>query len=302
VLQGVTLRARAAASSALRGIHRSAAVGVSVDFAEHRAYTPGDDLRHLDWKVLARTNRLYVKRYQQESQLNVLLAVDASGSMAFCSETVPAWRKYDHAVAAAAAVAHLALRQGDQVGLAELLPTARPRQRLSAGRGHGEAILQALARCEPTGQRASEADESVTPPAPDFAALNAQLGQPGLIVVLGDLFAPVSAWEEGLARLHHRGHDVVLLQVLDPAERFFPFRAPTMFRGLEGEAPMAVEPGALRAAYREALQRHQDAIREVARRFGFDHLVMDSSESRGPPLGRLMARRAPRVQQGRGRG
>ena len=321
-LGSIELRARMAVEGLMTGMHRSPFHGFSVEFAQHRPYVPGDDTRFLDWKVYARTDKLYLKQYQQETNLDMVLLVDCSGSMAYASNddeksrgmAIPRrWRKFDHAATVAAAMAHLALEQQDRVGLTVFADHARSATRLSNNHGHWRSITEALQhesatltntpQAEPERRRSEGSDPAdQTDAATDFTALFdrivAKLTQRSLIVLVSDLFDDIANLERGLARLHHRRHDVILLQTLDPAERTFPFRDPTDFRGLEHEGKLPLDPAALRTAYLEELNKHLRGVERLARRFRFDYLLLDTAESVGPPLSHFLAYRAARIAKG----
>lgn len=330
----IELRARMAVEGLMTGMHRSPYHGFSVEFAQHRPYVPGDDTRFLDWKVYARTDKLYLKQYQQETNLDMVLLVDGSGSMGYSSwgqaagtasgdlrwiadpraaprPTDPSapssWTKFDHAATIAAAMAHLALRQQDRVGLTLFAEDMRSATRLSNNQAHWHGIAEALQqqRDELTaGARAAALhyDAADAPEAIDFAGLFervvAKLTQRSLVILISDLFDDPANLERGLARLHHRRHDVILLQTLDPAERAFPFRDPSEFLGLEREGRLPLDPAALRDAYLEELEAHLHQIEQLARRFHFDYLLLDSAESLGPPLSHFLAHRAARIARG----
>lgn len=297
------LRARMIAEGVTSGMHRSPYQGPAVEFAEHRAYVPGDDLRHLDWKVFGRTDKLHLKRFQQETTLDVLVMVDASGSMGYGTLEVKSgwggtsasgrrrrWTKFDHAVATAAAVAYLSLQQRDRVGLATYSDGARASLRRSAGRDQWRSIVQVLAGA------------SVGGVADLPRSLEQALAQsPGrlLVVLVSDLLGPIEPLRQALAICRHRRLDVVLLEVLDRAELRFPLREEAPFEGLEGEPTIEADPRAVRREYLEALRAHLDAVHRTARSFGFDHLVMDSHDSVGPALALLLARREAMLRTGR---
>jgi len=284
---GIELRARLIVEGLMTGMHRSPYQGYSIEFAQHRQYAPGDDLRHLDWKVFGRTDKLYLKQYQQETNLDLALIVDASGSMAYGSPTRrgESWRKFDHATAAAAALAYLALHQQDRVGLIVFADRVLDRARPSGSHGQWRAVINALTAQpvdRPT-QFRRVVDESLS-----------VLTQKSLVVVISDLFDETgeAGLNSALARLRYRGHDVIVLQTMDHQELAFDFRVPTRFLGLEDEGRIDLDPKALREAYLEALQRHIDEVREVTRRYGYDHALVDTSQSLGPVLSEVLARRA----------
>jgi len=298
------LRARLVVEGLMSGMHRSPYQGVSVEFAQHRQYTPGDDIRHLDWKVFGRTDKLYLKQYQKETNLDLVILVDQSGSMAYSSHMGSRqhlWRKYDHAACIAAAMAYLALRQQDRVGLVLFTDRMRTATRLSNSHDHWRTIVETLTDAAPalmdvTGHMG---DDKTTDLARLFDETLARTRQRSIIVLISDLFDEPAALERGLARVQHRGHDLVVLQTLDPAEVSFPFRTPTDFVGLEGEPRLGLDPAALRKAYIEVMLEHQRQMLAVTRRFRFDHVVLDTSEPPGPALSRFLAHRSAMVDRRR---
>ncbi len=340
---GLDLRARMIVEGLMTGMHRSPFQGFSIEFAQHRPYVAGDDLRFLDWKVYGRTDKLYLKQYQRETNLDLVLMVDVSGSMGFgCGRelkrelkvksqklkvgdkktkgqtgenvgrnaggnvggNVGGWRKYDHAAALAAAMGYLALEQQDRVGVVLFADQIRANVRPSNAKGHWRPILQALNSAEVDGPReegqALRVDDKGGRNGTDLGRLldqmAAKLTQRSLLVLISDLFDDPAGLEQGLARLHHRRHDVLVLQVMDHAELTFPYRSPSEFSGIEAEGKLNIDPAALRDAYLEALDHHQRQVIETCRKFQFDHLLLDSSESLGPPLSHLLAKRAAAIR------
>lgn len=290
------LRAKMIVEGVMSGLHRSPYQGMAVEFAEYRQYAPGDDLRHLDYKVWGRSDKLYVKRYQQETNLDVVLMVDASSSMRFGSLDVKRgwggtassgdagrWTKFDHAVALAVAVSYVCLDRQDRVGMVVFDDEIRAILSRSAARSQWRKIVEML--------RTHAVDRPT-----DFAKTVEQtlgkIGNRALFVVLSDLFEDPETIRTALARFRHRGHDVVLMQILDRSELRFDLDEVAPFEGLEGEGRLRIDPRALRDGYLEALQAHVDAIGRIATGFGFDHHVVDSHASVGPPLAHLLARRA----------
>ena len=299
------LRARLVVEGLMTGMHRSPYQGVSVEFAQHRQYAPGDDIRRLDWKVFGRTDKLYLKQYQKETNLDLVILMDQSGSMAYSSHSRPGehvWRKYDHAACIAAAMAYLALRQRDRVGLVLFSDRMRAATRLSNSHGHWRTVVEtltdaALPPSDPTDQAAG--DDTTTDLARVFDEALARTTRRSIIVLISDLFDEPAAVERGLARVQHSGHDLVVLQTLDPAELTFPFRTPADFVGLEGEGRLGLDPAALRKAYIDVIAEHQQQMLAVTRRFRFDHVVLDTSEPPGPALSRFLAHRAAMVDRRR---
>jgi len=289
----LALRTRRVVEGMMTGMHRSHHHGVSVEFAEHRPYVPGDDLRHLDWKVYGRSDKLYIRQYHQETNLEIRLVLDVSGSMGYRSNLAP-WRKYDHAASLLAALAWLTLEQRDRVGLRVHDQALRAEVRPSGAGGHWHAITTQMEALAP-----GKGAEAATDLEGALTRVTAGGARRGLVVLASDLLGDPDALEDGLARLRHHGHDAVLLQVLDPAEARFPFRAPAAFHGLEGEATLRMDPAALRRGYLEAFEAHQGRLGEMARRFGFEHQVLTTDQPLGPPLAHLLARRHALVERGR---
>jgi uncharacterized protein (DUF58 family) len=300
-VHGLELRARMIVEGLMTGQHRSPYFGYSVEFAQHRQYAAGDDIRHLDWKVFGRNDKLYLKQYQKETNLDLLVLVDTSGSMAYGSKTIQGWRKYDYAATIAAALSFLALKQQDRVGLVLFADKIRQTTRLSNARGHWRSIAEALSSItveydrplfDPYYQEEGGLPERATDLAKMFDQMIAKLSRRSLIVLISDLFDDPSSLQRGLARMRYRRHDVMVLQTLDHAETTFPFRSPSEFFGLEGEGRLPLDPSALREAYLEVLGEHLQQVEQVTRRFGFDHMLLDTSNPVGPPLSHFLARRA----------
>lgn len=276
------LRARMIVDGLMSGMHRSPMQGISVEFAQHRQYVPGDDTRFLDWKVMAKTDKLYLKQYVRETNLDMMVLVDVSASMEYTSgmrftgskpksELMNAgkppsgagrdfkgspptgWRKIDHACALVVALAQLSLNQADRVGLGVFADDVKRSTRLSNSQGHWRDITRALVESqtvgEPSNVKASvETIQGRTNLGVVFDHLLAQLRRKSLVVVISDLFDDIENIERGLARLRYRGHDALVIQVMDPAELSFPFRSVSEFTGLEGEGKLPLDPQAIRKA------------------------------------------------------
>ena len=215
--RGLALVARRLAEGALHGLHRSPFYGFSVEFAEHREYSPGDELKHLDWKVLGRSERYVIKQYEQETNLRGLIVLDRSLSMDYGQKTVTGEEverptKFEYGRTLAAGMTHVLLNQGDSVGLMmatdEITHQLPPR----AHRGQLLSVCATLLDAEP----ASRTD---LPGA--LRQLAAGLGRRSLIVLISDLFDDPEGLFDVLGQLHHRGHEVLIFQVLDPTERDF---------------------------------------------------------------------------------
>lgn len=277
----------------MNGMHRSPYKGLAVEFAEHRQYVPGDETRHLDWKVYGRTDKLYLKQYQQETNLDVILLVDASGSMRYSSlGTKPgwggtqtpkaAWTKYDHATATSIALAHLCLQQRDRIGLATFASDVRSQLKPSNMRDQWRAIVQLLSQ-EPVEQPTNlvkVADQILS-----------SVTNRALFFIVSDLLFDPAQTREAIAKFRHKRHDVVLVQILDPEESQFNFDASAPFEGFEGEARLHVDTRSLRARYLEVFQEHEQQLENASRSLGFDLERLESDKPIGPGLASLFSRR-----------
>lgn len=325
------LRARMIVDGLMTGMHRSPMQGFSVEFAQHRQYVPGDDPRFLDWKVMAKTDKLYLKQYVRETNLDLMVLVDISASMEYTSGTrfvkrpkdelmnqgnapsgagrdfkgkPPAgWRKIDHACALVVALAQLSLNQADRVGLGVFADEVKRSTRLSNSQGHWRDITTALVESAMVGQPSdnkatSDTIEGRTNLGSMFDQLLAQLKRKALVVVISDLFDDAANIERGLARLRYRGHDALVIQVMDPAELSFPFRDVSEFRGLEGEGKLPLDPHAIRKAYLQVVQEHNDQVARTCQKFQIDHILLNTSENLGPPLSHFLAKRTAMISRG----
>lgn len=261
-IDNLDLLARVVVDGFISGLHRTVHLGVSTDFAEHRAYTPGDDVRHVDWRVFARNDRLYVKTYEAETNADVMVALDVSASMGYASGVVS---KLDYARFVAAALGHLASRQGDRLGLATfdsdvveyLAPSGRRR----------DAVLQALDRT-----RAAGAGDPVRA----LARLAERLGRRGILVVISDFYAPPEDTAVALDALRVRGQDVIALHVLDPTERDLDLAGPEVLEDVETGERLPMAPHG-RDRYRALVDAHVAALARLCgdRRIDYDCFVTD---------------------------
>ncbi len=261
-IDNLDLIARVVVDGFISGLHKTVYLGVSTDFAEHRQYSPGDDVRWVDWRVFARTDRLYVKTFEAETNADLVIAIDVSASMGYASHEVS---KLDYARFMAASLAHLASRQRDKVGLVSfdsdlvdyVPPSARRRN----------AILQALDRARAKGRG------DLTRALP---RLSERLGRRGIVVVISDFYAAPADVAVALDSLRVRGHDVIALHVLDPFERDLALSDPAVLEDLETGERVPVTPKG-RAAYRALVDAHVDALSRALgdRRIDYDCFVTD---------------------------
>jgi len=264
----------------LSGKHRSTHKGGCTDFAEFRPYARGDDIRLLDWRHYARSDRYYVKRYDDETNLQALLIVDTSGSMNFGLSTVSKWR---YAQMAAASLAHLLLRQRDSVGLAlvgdSLLDYIKPQPRSS----HLHRLLDLLGSAQPGGASTI---------ANALSELTGRLKRRGMVILLSDCFGDVTALKHMLEQYQLRGHDVLVLQTLAPEELTFPFRREAFFQDLELHRRMQVNPNTVRKAYLKEFQVFMDQLRGALHDIGVDLITLSTGDDLGEVLAYHLRRRA----------
>jgi uncharacterized protein (DUF58 family) len=289
-VRSLELQARLIVEGFLSGMHKSPYHGFSVEFAEHREYVPGDDLKHLDWKVYSRTGRFYLKQYEEETNLTLWLLVDASESMQYGSgprgpDDQPLVRKYDYACMAAAALAYLTLQQQDGVGLVVYDNSVRHFIRPSSQPSHLKQVVNLLNK-GPGRER--------TALAPIFHDLAERIGRRGILVVLSDCFDELDDILGGLKHLRHKRHEVVVMQVLDKAEVEFPFQEATLFRGMEQWPDLLTDPRALRDGYLEQLEGFNRELERGCRMQNIDHVQLRTDASLGVALSSYLAYRLAR--------
>jgi uncharacterized protein (DUF58 family) len=267
-LEGLELRARHVVEGYVSGLHRSPYRGFSIEFAEHREYVPGDDLRYVDWKVFGRSDKFYLKQYEDETNLVSYLVTDTSESMNYKSALAPL-SKLEYAQAVAASLAYLVLHQRDSVGVVTFDREIRALVRASSNPSHLKQILHVLEDVVP---------ERKTAMGPIFHDLAERLHKRGIVLILSDLFDDVDSMLAGLKHLRYRRHDVVVLQILDPAELEFPFRSTTMFRGLEGMPQVLAEPRGVRKAYLREMNQFLQAVKQGCRKLRIDYVQLRTDQ------------------------
>ncbi len=283
-LEGLSLRARRIVEGYVAGLHHSPYHGFSIEFAEHREYAPGDDLRYLDWKVFGRTDKFYLKQFEEETNLICTLLLDVSESMAYRGPAA-AMSKLDYARSAAAALAYLVLQQQDCVGLTTFDHQVRATVRPGSTPAHWKELIRVMEESSPGRETAL---------APIFHELAERTRRRGVVIVLSDLFDEVEAVLTGLKHFRHRRHDVILFHVLDPAELDFPFHDVTRFRGLEGWNDLVVEPRALRQAYLKQFENYLRRLQQGCRAAQIDYVLLRTDRSLGLALASYLAARLRR--------
>ena len=260
------LRARHIVEGFLSGMHRSPYFGQSVEFRQHREYTPGDDLRHVDWKVWARQDRLTVKQFDEDTNLRCTLMVDVSKSMEYGSGHM---NKYEIACTIAASLAYLILQQQDAVGCVTFDEKIRTTVPTRTKRTHLNSIIESLNVQNPSDKT-------------DMAALLRQVAETyprrGVMVLISDLLTEREPLFKGLRLLKQRGHDCLVLHVMDDDELDFTFAGPTRFEGLESDEALNCNPRGLREGYLEALHEFLDEVRHTSAKHGIDYKLIRTSE------------------------
>jgi uncharacterized protein (DUF58 family) len=278
-LENLELRARLVVEGFLQGLHRSPFVGYSIEFATHREYAPGDDLRHVNWKLFARQKRLYVKEYDAETNMNLYLLLDVSGSM-HCAST--GMSKLEYGRTLAAALAYLALKQRDAVGLTLFADGVRSHLAPNSKPHHLNAILQAIAAA--TGRPRSDARKSLHPAA-ELARLR------GLVIIISDLMEDIETIVEGIEHLRFRRHDVVVFHILDPLERDLEIDGNVRFRDLETGEDVTVRTEGIRDEYLEATGRWRARLASECLERMVDHVDLTTADPLDAALVDYLVRR-----------
>jgi uncharacterized protein (DUF58 family) len=281
-IDDLELAARVVVEGLRSGQHRSPLHGYTAEFSQHRPYRAGDDLKYLDWKILARTDRLYSRQFREMTNMGVMLVVDASASMAFPERGVSKWQ---YARVASAALAHLVSTAGDAVGLMTMSGDSLRYQPAKGGRTHLRAITSELARLEPGG---------VWQPQRVLARAAELLSRRGLIVVLSDFYDAEADTQRELRRAATRGHDVAVLQVVSPEEMTFPYSGDLDLEDLETGSRQVVDGGEIRAHYRGAIADFLERCRSLARRAGLDYALFTTDTPPERALRQFLLRRQGR--------
>jgi uncharacterized protein (DUF58 family) len=283
-LGSLPIKARVIVEGALSGLHRASVHGSSVEFSEHKEYSPGDELRHIDWRAYAKGDRYYVKQYEQESQLTVYLVLDASASMMFAGGGIA---KLEYAGLSLAALAYLVVQQQDKVGLLacgdrKIETIVPPRARTT----HLHDLLSVLDQLMTKG---GVGDESPAAALRRISELSRR--RRCLVVLASDLFDTSDDTLQALAALRAQRHDVSVLHILDPHERAFPYEGLTEFQALESTNRMLVNPAAIRRDYLERMEQFLSKCRGTLTAAGIDyHLTSTDRALEATLIELLMAR------------
>ncbi len=254
------LLARLVVEGVMSGLHKSPFKGFSVEFAEHRHYGPGDEIKHIDWRAFGKTDRYFVKEYEEETNLKAYLVVDTSGSMGYTGRTMS---KFDYAGQLAAALAYLMIGQRDAVGLVTFDTAIRSMIPARSAPSHFSILCKTLAAARVGGE---------TPLSGILHDLAERIKRRGLVIVLSDGFDQIDEVSSAFRHLRHRRHEVLFFHVLAPEEEEFPFRRPSRFRNLEKPGHnLLVDPAARRAAYLEKFNAFRAQLKERLAAMGADY-------------------------------
>lgn len=275
------LRAQRVVEGTISGLHRSPLHGVSPEFADYREYTPGDDLKRLDWRAYARSNRYFIKQYEEESNLRATILLDASASMKYRGKR-SAMSKFEYAATVAASLAHLMVKQRDAVGLALVDKQERAWLRPAATTAQMMKLIDLLERAKPD----RETDLAVA-----MTKVCSQIAMRGLVIVLSDLLTDLDAFYTGLGRLQHDGHEILVLHVLDDDEMELPFNDSVLFKDIEGSEQLFAEPWAFRKAYAAAMRTFVEDVQQRCQFCGIDYLLLKTDDDLSLALSHYLHRR-----------
>jgi uncharacterized protein (DUF58 family) len=275
-IRRLELTARRVVEGFLSGMHRSPYFGQSVEFLQHRQYTPGDEIRHIDWKVYARQDRLHIKQYEEETNLRLHLLVDRSGSMAYGEGDA---NKFDYSASLAASLAYLAIRQQDATGLFTFDSRVRDVLPAKSNRFQLNRILQSLLTV------GAEGRTDLPQVAKDVTQV---IARRGLVCIISDLLG-IDELVEGLRVLRSRNHDVALFHVLHDDELDFNFSGATRFEGLESVDFLNCNPRALREGYLEAMNEFLEKTRKACGRLSIDYMLVRTSDPLDAVLAKFLA-------------
>ncbi|MCY3024170.1 MAG: DUF58 domain-containing protein [Planctomycetota bacterium] len=279
-LSNMQLLAKAVVEGFIMGLHKSPYRGFSVEFAEYRAYAPGDDIKHIDWKVYAKTDRYYVKLFEEETNLACHVVLDASGSMAYGSQPLT---KLQYAARMSACLLYFMMGQRDAAGLAIFDTAVRTFLPARLRQSHLQHILTTLEDCQPGGE---------TDLAQPLHNVAETIKKRGLVVLISDLLGDIEPLSYALQHLKFAGHDVIVFQVLDPHEMDFPFDQVTEFTDLESGEKLTTAGRSIRDQYLKQFNAHQAAIRDALADLKIDYALFDTRMPLDAALAEYLYKRA----------
>jgi uncharacterized protein (DUF58 family) len=288
-LRGLELRARSIVAGFISGMHRSAYHGFSVEFAEHRQYVPGDDIRYIDWRILGRSDRFYIKEYEEETNLRCNILVDASKSMAYRGREAK-FSKFEYGCFLAASLAYLLTHQQDAAGLITFDSRVRMRLPPATGKAHLNNFVSVLENTQPD----LSTDVKIL-----FHRLAEELHRRSMVVLISDLLADADDVVSGLEHMCHAGHELVVLHVMDDDEWHFPFVENVMFEGLEDDVRLLADPQSLRNSYLAAVDRFTRRVDATCLKHRGNYVPVNTRDRIDAVLCGYLARRAGLLAGGR---
>lgn len=265
-ISGMELRARTVVEGFIYGLHRSPYRGFSVEFAEYREYTPGDDIRFIDWKVFARSDRYYLKEFEEETNLSCNILLDCSASMGYASDGIS---KMEYSSYLAASLGYLIFQQRDGVGLMTFDNEIRQLIPARNKRGHMLSILRYLEKID----HGTRTELSLP-----LHKIAESINKKGLIILISDLLDDPESVLEGLRHLRFKGHDLIVFHIMDDTELNFPFKNATRFIGMEGESEFMAIPTMVRDTYMKRLNEHIAAFKKGCGRMQIDYHLLNTSQ------------------------
>ena len=284
-VQNLDLAARQIVEGYVSGSHKSPFHGFSAEFAQHREYAVGDDLRYVDWKVYAKSDRYYLKQFEAETNFTCYLLLDCSESMRYKSADA-ALSKWEYGRLVAAALAYVVIKQQDAAGLCTVSDKVNDFLRPASQPTHLKQIYYTLENTPVAGESGL---------GKVFHELAERINRRSLIIIISDLFDDLESVLLGLKHFRHRKHDVSLLQVIDPAEQDFPFQEPVLFHGLENLPEQMVEPRALKKAYQEEFEKFLKTVQRSCRDLKLDYSLIRTDQSLDVALSAFLSHRQSRV-------
>ena len=260
------LRARLVVEGFITGLHKSPYHGFSVEFTEHRQYMPGDEIKHIDWKAYGKTDRFYIKQFEEETNLKSYLIVDTSRSMDYASKGN--LKKFEYVSYVAAALSFMMIEQRDAVGLTLFDEKIRVSLPPRATRSYLKEILKELESAQPANKTGTSASLNL---------IAEQIKRRGLVIVLSDLFDKPESVMTALKHFRHKGHEVVVMHVLDPLERSFAFDGDAIFKDLETQEELMTQPWHIQKAYQQSMQEFLDFYKRQCRDNNIDYVLLDTS-------------------------
>jgi uncharacterized protein (DUF58 family) len=280
-IASLELKARLVVEGFITGLHKSPYHGFSVEFAEHRQYRSGDEIRHLDWKVYARTEKHYIKQYEEETNLRSMIAIDSSASMKYASAKNIS--KFEYASYLAAAIAYLLINQRDSAGIALYDEAIRSYFPASSRRSYLNEMLKAIDETEPSNS---------TGTAKSLDEIAERIRRRGLVVVISDFFDDLQSTLKALNHFKHKNHDIIVFQILDPREIDFKFGNSATFIDLESGEEMATQPHQIHKAYTDAVNKFTQDMKKGCRNLNIDYNLVSTDEPFDKSLREFIAKRS----------